>query len=1674
MHYIPKAAAVFLVYLFSVLITNSVNAGETYTLNAIWPQSKQLWYFKQPKGMAVDKEGYLYIADSWNDRIQKFSADGSFITTWGKLGDEQGEFNQPYDVAIDDEGFVYITDSQNERVQKFSPEGKFVSAWDNSKYSTDLFNLPTGIAIDFRDDVYVVDTNADQIHKFDKTGQYLFSWGQTGTGVGDFHHPRGIAAGEKGHIYVADEGNNRIQKFTSSGEFVMMWGVTGNGDGEFNLPNAVTVGNSGAVYVTDRKNHRIQKFTPDGVFLSSWGGYGEESGLFFEPGGISSDTDGTTFVSDTKNDRIQRFDEQGNFLGQFGRGETNSPDGIALGNDGNIYLADTDNHRILKLNADLQAIDEWGKGGISREPGGFNYPHRIVVNNEGDVYVSDTFNHRIQQFSSQGVFQQEWGIFGGNIGEFSFPMGIAVDSGGNIFVADKGNNRIQIIDPIGKFSVLDIENNDEEVTLNEPEGVDVNEAGEVYVADKNNHCIKKFTRDGNLIQKWGSMGSGDLEFLYPGNISVNTEDGVVYLYATDTENHRIQKFTEDGELIAIIGERGSFHGQFKYPGQTSIGFNGELYVADSYNHRFQFFQKSADALNAKAIVIAGGGPFPGNKLWDATRLSANFAYYALNFRGLPKNQVRYLSEDNIDLDNNDSLDDVYGPPTIDNIKDAMDWGADADQLTIYLVDHGGADAFRLSETETITPTEINEWLKLTEGAKEIIFIYDACNSGLFVDNIDSLFNNAIVIASTSFNKRENAHFINQGSLSFSAFFWSSIFSGDTVDSAFTEARKGVGSFTEYQTPFLREYGMAAETTIIGNDNTIKTGKPEINIYPGSYDPETNSLPLSVNIEYNRKIIRCWALVIPKMSAYQLDETTYLEFPSFELMGTGAATYEGKIKNLAGGDEHLVSVFARDIFGNTFTAMPSIIPDSSDKRSKALLVAGSSDSDNRNELIQQVMSLAQMSLSIQGYDNEDIYTVTSDDPEDLADILNGWDSINTSNALLFLAGEVENNQFQMGPENTVYINDLDIWLDDLQHRISGEVIVILDAPNSNNCLPLMLPPGKNNRILIVNSPSIDNLPNRTSFSWQFWSQILSGNSVWNAYSSAENSIRFFYPTQNNLLLDDNGNGIGDDLEDGRFSMNVRIGNGIGITRNPPQITEAESEKMVLNGASSALLWIKANAISDIDSAWAVISPPYSDNDTNSATTDRIELYRTNDRYQSEYDQFIHFGDYKIAFYASDVYGNVSMAKELTLFQSKGKDVYEPDDQPLTARNFAINGQPQYHNIHSGSGPRMDQDWLQFFGFTGNTYELIAKDRLGNCIPGIEIEIYSPDILIDPTATPLVTGSCSVSWPCNDDGVYYAKITSEKEQSYFVDIYLPTAMLPGYLIGRVVDSLGEPISGAVVKTDGEFSGRSFKDGHYVIIHQPGDYYITATIEGNVIAIEDAVHISEAGTTVQNIVVENKNPDPNSPMISMHDLPDPVVGHSTELIFEVRSGNGPYILTLTIQNDSGILLSQKKAVGEMETLKIPITFDQHGNHDIEITAIDRKGKTSPKFRHSFYVQETAFSIEINPENIGVNRSGKLELIEDDSIIFSAEIKGGYGDYVCTWRSEALFYERTYNHNPSSPESIQIEFDKAGYYELNLHVVDGKGNMAEDSVGINVTKAISPSNGSPDGSCFIKTCSR
>lgn len=277
--------------------------------------------FNAPRGIKIAPDGSLYVADSRNHRIQHLAADGSVIDVWGMFGDvnsntgANGAFNEPWDVAVGSDGSVYVSDTWNHRIQKFTADGTFVKMWGyfGQGETPEAFWGPRGLAIDSRGRVYVMDTGNKRVVIFSPDGDFITQFGTPGFEEGQFDEPVGIAIDQQDNVYITDTWNLRVQVLQPRPDGmsfapIRSWDFAGwKGQSLDNKPFLAVSAVNGHVFVTDPESPRIVEFDPEGQVVRSWGEYSNTIEGFGLASGVAVAADGSVWVSDGANNLLLCF-----------------------------------------------------------------------------------------------------------------------------------------------------------------------------------------------------------------------------------------------------------------------------------------------------------------------------------------------------------------------------------------------------------------------------------------------------------------------------------------------------------------------------------------------------------------------------------------------------------------------------------------------------------------------------------------------------------------------------------------------------------------------------------------------------------------------------------------------------------------------------------------------------------------------------------------------------------------------------------------------------------------------------------------------------------------------------------------------------------------------------------------------------------------------------------------------------------------------------------------------------------------------------------------------------------------------------------------------------------------------------------------------------------------------
>ena len=604
-------------------------------------------FLSGPRGLALDVAGTLFFAEEGNNRIRKVDPLSGLIETVAGggnslpaetdpagLGDgglaTDGELKGPRGVWVDGEGNLLIADTGNHRVRKVDQQGILSTVagtgvagfeGDGGRALEARLNAPSAVALD-RGDLYIVDSLNDRIRKVDSAGTITTivgpgvteapNSGFSFTTGGVLETPLGLWVDVEGRLLIADSGNHRVRRFdpfTGTVSTIAGTGVEGfSGQGlalerELAHPAGVTADGAGAIWIADTGNDRIRRVVSETISTRAGaaatdvgdGGPAIEAALGF-PTDITLDSENNLYISDSSQHRVRRVDGATQQIstaagtgepGHSGDGQTadqarlSSPAGLALDADGNLFFSDTGNHNVRLVDGLTQIISTVIQGDPTSifDP---SFPRGIDFDAQRGVLLADSGNHRI--LSSDPLEQNLFVIAGtgepgsdpqsGLASEVAFDTPYAVEVGpeGNVYIADSFNHRIRRIDAatgiVSTFAgngTAGFSGDDGSATLahlNFPTGLSVDDAGNVFIADTYNHRIRIVEAESGLIR---SLAGGDAAGLsgdggnalqsllsFPSGVLLDRNGNLLIV---DRNNHRIRAIKDALQLLTAGDER---------------------------------------------------------------------------------------------------------------------------------------------------------------------------------------------------------------------------------------------------------------------------------------------------------------------------------------------------------------------------------------------------------------------------------------------------------------------------------------------------------------------------------------------------------------------------------------------------------------------------------------------------------------------------------------------------------------------------------------------------------------------------------------------------------------------------------------------------------------------------------------------------------------------------------------------------------------------------------------------------------------------------------------------------------------------------------------------------------------------------------------------------------------
>lgn len=621
-----------------------------------------------PGGVALDRQGNLFVADTANNVIRRISTSGTITTvagivTFGASGDggpaTNAQLNSPESVAVDSQGNLFIADTFNNRIRKVSADGNIITvagdggfgnSGDGGPATRAQLRLPKGVTVDGQGNLFIADTGNDVVRKVSPDGIITPIAGSGTAGYsGDgglatsaqLKNPSGVTLDNQGNLLIADYSNLRLRKVTPAGLITTVAGTGAlgySGDGgpatsaRLYGPNDVALDGQGNIFLPDGFNYRIRKVSPAGVISTVAGNgtccYAGEDGQATSTGlnsayGVAVDGRGNLLIADQGNNVIRKVSTEGiittvagnGVLGHSGDGgvatsaQLSYPFGVTADGQGNIFFSETHWIRKISPNGIITTVAGSGVQGNSGDGGPavsatLNNNGALTVDGRGNLFFIEGGTNRIRKVSQDGMITTVAGNgtygFSGDGGpaasaQLSRPYSVAVDGQGNLLIADADNYRIRkvslsgVITTVAGDGIPGYSGDDGPATnahLLVPMGIAADTQGYLWIADTGNHRIRKISPGGIITTVAGNGGSGytgdggpatSAQLLNPTGVAVD-ELGTAYFADGGIAIRRLQPISSSVLISAVVDAASQKAGPVS-PGKIVVIYGSNLGAA---------------------------------------------------------------------------------------------------------------------------------------------------------------------------------------------------------------------------------------------------------------------------------------------------------------------------------------------------------------------------------------------------------------------------------------------------------------------------------------------------------------------------------------------------------------------------------------------------------------------------------------------------------------------------------------------------------------------------------------------------------------------------------------------------------------------------------------------------------------------------------------------------------------------------------------------------------------------------------------------------------------------------------------------------------------------------------------------------------------------------------------
>lgn len=596
-----------------------------------------------PNGMAVDDAGNIYVADTYNLRINKYSSSGTFLLSWGSLGTGNGQFRFPYGIDVTSAGEVFVSDLYRHDVQVFSTSGTFLRSFGGS-----VMLEAFGLYASDDGNVYVADRASRVVRRFSAAGTYLGQMGPSFAGP-VFNAPQNVEGREPSRVLVSD-GAGTIHQVSSVGSYQQAHGsgVIGNPTGTAVLGThlAITEYALGTVRVLDMATGVVEAILGDDepfTFSSPFDAafQGDSILLILEAGtsrirrlrivesevpqvSVTAPPGGTLYLvgqtvpitwTATDDGAISSIDIA---ISRDG-GTSFTPIANGLANTGSfdwVATAPTSNFCRIRVTA----RDDAGLVGSGLSPGSFMLGLAgpivtVIAPNGGELYdIGSVLPIRWNvtytgSVSAQISISRDDGVTWSGVGFQAVSTGaldwvtsglpseqclirVVVTASNGTVGSDRSDGVFRLGSLAGfswSFAGMFGTSGSGPGGLGGPDGIAVSDDGRVYVADTYNSRVQWFDRDGAVLGQFGGESApGGLQMSRPYGIDV---DAAGHVYVGDFATRLVKKFSADGAFLGLIGDSATF----AQPFGLWVSDEGTLYVTDRPARRVRLFSAATGA-----------------------------------------------------------------------------------------------------------------------------------------------------------------------------------------------------------------------------------------------------------------------------------------------------------------------------------------------------------------------------------------------------------------------------------------------------------------------------------------------------------------------------------------------------------------------------------------------------------------------------------------------------------------------------------------------------------------------------------------------------------------------------------------------------------------------------------------------------------------------------------------------------------------------------------------------------------------------------------------------------------------------------------------------------------------------------------------------------------------------